>query len=105
MALVTLLGDPVLESVEVGPDPESVTPGTYVKCKFICWPTIVPVEFTTKTLFTGEDLPGDFFMGDVHDAVDAYLATINAKTSLDWNMPPVANDTTIWNPATNAPYP
>jgi len=103
MAIV-LTSPPVIQSVYVYYDALADVPGTYVCVRVRGYAGLLPYDATGCALTPGETLTEDFFSSDIYNAVfDAYDA--NGITPGSFNFPPVAQDTTVWDPETNAPYP
>lgn len=100
-----LTADPKLISVEVGPHPDAVTSGVWCVACTRGMLGFTPIDACVTIEVTTEFLPADFFSGPVADAVlDAYTAA-GHEPVLPVTFPPVAQDTTVWDPETNAPYP
>lgn len=99
-----LLRDPVLRSVSVAVDPLAVIPTYTVECKFRYWKTVDPTDITVSLNVTDENLPADFFQTDIAGLVATAVIEDGTSVSGGFDLPPVAQDTTVWDPTTNAPY-
>jgi len=103
MAII-LTEPPTIEAVWASYDPLADIPGVYVCVRTRGYAGLVPYEAEACELTVTEFLEEGFFSGHLHDDIfDAYDS--NGITPGAFAFPPVAQDTTVWDPETNAPYP
>lgn len=105
MATTLLSGDPILVQVEVSTNLETPTPIAWVRCVFKSMDGHTAVYSETITGTDTDPLPTDFFKTTVKADLSAALLAVNYRFSDDYSPNPLPTDLTVWDPATNAPYP
>lgn len=100
-----LSADPKLSSVFVGPHPDASTPGVWVRSCTRSMLGFTPIDICVLNEVPSEFLPADFWSTTVANDVAFEIGALGHTPIEAIDFPPVAQDTTIWDPETNAPYP
>ena len=105
MSGILFSADPQRRGTEITSDPGAPGAGSVVRTRWRAMVGFTPVDFTIDTVTHVEVLPADFFSTTVADQVTAWVVANGYALRGAVELPPVAQDTTVWDPTTNAPYP
>lgn len=100
-----LSADPKLIRVGVGPHPDASTPGVWCEACTLSMLGFTPITVCVLIEVEDEFLPINFFSDTVAGLVEDALGDLGHSPLVGVTFAPVAQDTTVWNPETNAPYP